>query len=623
VLDSFIYYNKIASRQRLGRVIHRSEVYMKSFIAIVSTSLIFSFTIPGFCADKIGDRLSSVLARSSDNDEVIAWVFFKDKGTHEFMKASVPLNVVSERSLQRRMKVRAENELVDYTDLPVEQQYIDELATHVVRVRQRSKWFNGASVVAAKRQIQEIANLPFVSNLELVYRAKVNHDPEQGSSEPVLDSPGNGGNQIYTLNYGSSFRQDSMVNVPAVHNTGNYAQGVFVGVFDNGVRLINHQAFDSMLIVATYDFVDHKVSVVPNNPSTSFGGHGVNTLSLIGGYKPGTLIGPAFGARFILARTENDSSETPIEEDNWAAAIEWADSIGVDVTSTSLGYDAYDPPYTSWTYLDMNGNTTLITRAADAAVARGIVVCNSAGNAGSNASHNTLGAPADGDSVLTVGALSSSGSRASYSSVGPTTSAPPHIKPDVMAQGSSPMHAGESSITSFTTSGSGTSYSCPIAAGVAALVIKARPNATAMQVINALKSTASNAASPNNLIGWGTVNAVAAINALPLTETPQQTTKPETFQLEQNYPNPFNPLTSITYSLPEDAFVSVRVYNILGQEVKTLMNGQQAAHSHRVVWDGTDTMGKPVASGMYICRLTAVNANGALNTDSKKMMLAK
>lgn len=185
------------------------------------------------------------------------------------------------------------------------------------------------------------------------------------------------------------------------------------------------------------------------------------------------------------------------------------------------------------------------------------------------------------------------------------------------------MHAGESSITSFTTSGSGTSYSCPIAAGVAALVIKARPNATAMQVINALKSTASNAASPNNLIGWGTVNAVAAINALPLTETPQQTTKPETFQLEQNYPNPFNPLTSITYSLPEDAFVSVRVYNILGQEVKTLMNGQQAAHSHRVVWDGTDTMGKPVASGMYICRLTAVNANGALNTDSKKMMLAK
>ena len=115
----------------------------------------------------------------------------------------------------------------------------------------------------------------------------------------------------------------------------------------------------------------------------------------------------------------------------------------------------------------MNGNTTLITRAADAAVARGIIVCNAAGNDGSNTSHNTLGAPADGDSVLTVGALGASGNRASYSSVGPTTSVPPRIKPDVMAQGSSPMHASESGITVFTTSGSGTSYACPIAAGVA------------------------------------------------------------------------------------------------------------------------------------------------------------
>jgi hypothetical protein len=192
-----------------------------------------------------------------------------------------------------------------------------------------------------------------------------------------------------------------------------------------------------------------------------------------------------------------------------------------------------------------------------------------------------------------------------------------------MAQGSSVMHAGETSITSFTTSGSGTSYSCPIAAGVAALVIKARPNATAMQVINALKSTASNAASPNNLIGWGTVNAVAAINALPLTETPQLNTQPQTFGLGQNYPNPFNPSTYITYSLPEDAFVSLKVYNVLGQEVKTLVSGQQTATSHRVVWDGTDAAGTPVASGMYICRLTAMQSNGAVTADSKKMMLTK
>lgn len=295
---------------------------MKSSCTLMVSFLVIVMAASAYGGSKIGDRLGSVLARSSDNDQVIAWVFFTDKGSHEALKASVPLNVVSERSIRRRLKVRAENEVVDYTDLPVEQQYVSELSTHVLRVRQVTKWFNGASVVAIKGQIEAIESLPFVRSIDLVYRAKVRRDAEQNVPEPVSNSPGRGqgGNQIYTLNYGASFHQDSMVNVPAVHNTGNYAQNVFVGVFDNGIHLINHQAFDSMRIVATYDFVDHKVSVVPNNPSPSFGGHGVNTLSLIGGYKPGTLIAPAFGASFILARTENDSSETPIEEDNWAGS---------------------------------------------------------------------------------------------------------------------------------------------------------------------------------------------------------------------------------------------------------------------------------------------------------------
>ncbi len=595
-----------------------------SYTVMIGCLLVIGITFASG-ASKIGDRLGSVLSRSSDNDQVLAWVFFTDKGSSESMKASVPLNVVSERSIQRRLKVRAENNVVDYTDLPVEQQYVRELATHVMRVRQVTKWFNGASVLATKGQIQDVESLPFVRSIDLLFRARVNRDLEQGDPTPIPESPGRsqGGNQIYDLNYGASFHQDSMVNVPAVHNTGNYAQGVYVGVFDNGIHLINHQAFDSMIIVATYDFVDHKVSVVPNNPSPGFGGHGVNTLSLIGGYKPGTLVAPAFGASYILARTENDSSETPIEEDNWVAAIEWADSIGVDVTSTSLGYLTYDPPYTSWTWEDMNGNTTVITRAADAAVARGIVVCNAAGNNGSNSSHNTLIAPADGDSVLTVGALNPSGTRASYSSVGPTTSVPPRIKPDVMAQGSSPMHASEFGITSFTTSGSGTSYACPIAAGVAALVVHARPNATSMQVINALKSTASNAGNPNNQIGWGTVDAVAAINAIPISGVSEPESHPTAFHLDQNYPNPFNPTTYIQYSLPENAFVSVKVYNALGQEVKTLVNGEQAAQGHRIAWDGTTASGMPAPSGMYVYRLSAASADGKLFSESRRMMLLK
>lgn len=465
---------------------------------------------------KIGPHLNAALAASQGNEQIMAWVFFTDKGSYESMRTSVPWNVVSERSIRRRLKVRAENEAVDYTDLPVEPQYVSQLAQHVIKVRQRSKWFNAASMMATKQQIEQIESLPFVREIELVYRARFNRELEQEGPVSLETLNGTeGGDQTNDLNYGNSLNQNQQINVVAVHNTGNYAQGVLVGVFDNGFRLLTHQAFDTLRprIIATYDWVDHKVSVVPNNTSTGFGSHGVNTLSTIGGYRDGQLIGPAWGATFILARTENDSSETPIEEDNWVAAIEWADSIGVEVTSTSLGYLGYDAPYTSWTWQDMNGRTTVITRAAAMAVRRGIIVCNSAGNSAYNASHNTLGAPADGDSVMAIGAVTSTGTITSFSSCGPTTAVPPRIKPDVCAQGSSVRVASATTVSGYTTA-SGTSFSCPLAAGVAALIVKARPNATNIQIINAMRMTASRANTPDNQYGWGILDAEAAINYL-------------------------------------------------------------------------------------------------------------
>jgi serine protease AprX len=573
---------------------------------------------------KSTDRLSAAARSASESQSLMAWVYFTDKGGSESLRDAVPRTVVSERSLQRRRKVRGENELVDYTDLPVDQSYVQQLSSQVQRVRQISKWFNAASVSATKEQLSSLEALPFVRSIDLVYRARATRALEQ--EQPVTDSPAgsNGGDQIYDLNYGSSLTQNQQINVPAVHNTGNYAQGVVVGVFDNGFRLLTHQAFDSLRsrIIATYDYVDHKVSVVPNNTSTSFGSHGVNTLSTIAGYYPGQLIGPAFGATIILARTENDSSETPIEEDNWAAAIEWADSIGVDVTSTSLGYNTYDPPYTSWTWQDMNGNTTLITRAADMAVARGIVVVNSAGNSGYNASQNTLGAPADGDSVITAGAVNSNGTIASFSSCGPTTSIPPRIKPDICAQGSGVRVASASNTTGYT-SASGTSFSCPLSAGVAALIVKARPNATPVQIADALRSTASRASTPDNQFGWGIINALAAINALPGTSVGGENLQPGAFHLNQNYPNPFNPSTSISYSLPSSAFVTIAIYDVLGREVKTLLRSQQDGRSYRVVWNGDDESGNAVASGMYLCRMNARDPQGRVYSDARTMMLLK
>jgi subtilisin family serine protease len=573
-----------------------------------------------FAGDKIGARLSKVLEVIGPNDEVVVWVYFTDKGSHEFAKSSVPESVVSDRSIRRRLKVRDRHEVVDYTDLPVEQTYLDQVASHVVKVRHRSKWFNSVSVRATKNQINELVALSIVKKIELLARFKKNNSeietptaPNEGRLKSSQEK-----NTNYSFDYGPSLGQLTQISVPEVHNTGNHAQGVVVGVLDDGFRLLSHEAFDSLDIVATYDFVDHKVSVVPNDPSK--GWHGVNTLSTIAGFKEGNLIGAAFGAEFILARTEDTGSETPIEEDNWVAGIEWADSIGVDVTSTSLSYLSYDPPYTSWTWQDMDGNTTVITRAADMAVARGIIVANSASNSGYNSSHNTLGAPADGDSVLTVGAVTSSGNRSSFSSVGPTTSVPPRIKPDVMAQGSSVRVASSSNPAGYGFS-SGTSFSCPLAAGVAALIVHARPNATPIEIGDAMRLTASNAGSPNNLMGWGILNAVEAIDFISTTSIKETPTTPTAYKLEQNFPNPFNPTTIIRYRLPEAAFVTLTVCDVLGREIRKLVNERQSAAIHSLTWNGTNDFGKVVASGVYLYRLSSVNDNGEAFSDARRMLL--
>jgi hypothetical protein len=190
--------------------------------------------------------------------------------------------------------------------------------------------------------------------------------------------------------------------------------------------------------------------------------------------------------------------------------MEWADSIGVDVTSTSLGYLTFDPPFTSYTWEDMDGNTALITIAADYAASIGITVVNSAGNNGSDPLHNTLNAPADGDSVITIGAVTSGGSRASFSSIGPTADG--RIKPDLMAMGSNNYFASTSG--NQYSNGGGTSFSCPLAAGVCALILQKNPALTPMEVLQLLRSTATQSNNPDNLFGWGIINALSAINLI-------------------------------------------------------------------------------------------------------------
>ncbi len=485
----------------------------------IAVLMFFVFSFVTAQTTKINPNVINKLNNLGNEEKVLVWAFFADKGNDLERFYADPLLALSQKSINRRAKLHSFERGIDYLDIPVSLEYQKIITNSGIIIKNKSRWLNGISCYVTQQQLSLLTNFSFVKNIELVEKYNSIKKIKTNFTENSVTYKPKG---IYTYNYGESFTQLQQINVPAVHELGIKGQGIVVGVLDAGFSNLPHEAFATMDIIAAYDFVNHDPNVGDGNDMGE-GSHGTETLSTIGGFKDGKLIGPAFGASFILAKTENTDSETPVEEDNWIAGIEWMDSIGVDVTSTSLGYIDFDSPYQGYTWQSMNGNTCRITIAADLAVSRGIVCVNSAGNEGSNSSHNTLGAPADGDSVISIGAVSSDGSRVSFSSVGPTVDG--RIKPDVMAMGSNVRVASPTNVSGYTNS-DGTSFSGPLAGGVAALILSACPTLTPMQVRDAMRNTASLHNSPNNEYGWGILDALAAINYFrvqithsPLTDT--------------------------------------------------------------------------------------------------------
>jgi len=441
------------------------------------------------------------------------WVYFRDKGPNA--TARMETLALSSRARARRA-LRGSTKGATFEDLPLAASYVAEVAGRVTRVRQQVAWLNAMSVEASADQIASLERLAFVARIDLVrgYRRRLD-DEGAGRAQAAAASAGRSpartpAARSAAFDYGLSAGQLTQIGVPAAHEMGLHGEGVMVAVFDTGFDTLSHEAFAAMSIVDRHDFVNGDEDVA-NGRDRGEGSHGTETLSVLGGWAPGHLIGPAFNATYILAKTEDTSSETPVEEDNWAAAAEWAEARGADVISSSLGYLTFDPGFPSYTPEDMDGQTAISTRAAERAAERGVVVVISAGNAGPSTLHNTLGAPADGRLVLAVGAVTSSGARASFSSVGP--SADGRIKPDVAAQGVAVTAAAPGTASAYT-SVNGTSFSCPLTAGVAALVLQARPTATVSEIEDVLRATASQAAQPDNLLGWGIVDATRAIQAL-------------------------------------------------------------------------------------------------------------
>jgi serine protease AprX len=406
--------------------------------------------------DKLTPKLRRTLSTTVSDVRHKVWVYFKDKdeSSPAFAKAGV---LMSPKALRRRINIP-----VDRFDLPVKREYIDRINSIGGENVRPSKWLNAVSARLTVNQILRLAESDFVRKIDIV--AVLKRSPAPAPSPPVMIPP-----PVDSADYGHSFIQNHMLGIDSLHQLKVYdgndsipldGAGVLIAFLDSGYE-INHPAFDSMDIIDTYDFINDDADVDDDLPTSRQVYHGTLTLSACGAYVPGQLIGPAYGASFALYKTEVDGSETQIEEDNWVLAAERADSVGADIISTSLGYNDW------YTYEDMDGNTAVTAVAADIAASRGILVVVSAGNEGNKAWHYII-APADGDSVVAVGAVTADETIVAFSSFGPSFDG--RVKPELVAMGSGVWSA---DYTGGFTSASGTSMACPLISGSAALILQA------------------------------------------------------------------------------------------------------------------------------------------------------
>jgi len=452
------------------------------------------------------------------------WIIFKDKG--EFKPEMVIENgsiayekgkeLLTDRAVKRRLKVLSENTLIDFGDLPLNTEYVSGIKNLGILTVAESRWLNGISAYMTNDLLDKVKAMDYVSQIKAVnklYKQEINlpqtnYLPENNHSSDTQN--------VY--NYGNSLKQMLTVNVPKVHNLDITGKGVLIASFDDGFDWKNHESLRNLKVTGEYDFINEDVNTFAEKnqkypDENKQGAHGTATLSSMSGYKEGKLIGPAFDSEILLAKTEYVTSETPMEEDFWLEAAEWAEAKGADIITSSLIYKQYDEPYqnNSYTYDNFDGKTAITTIAADRSAYLGIVVCQAMGNYNQTAIPS-LGSAADGDSIISVGAITFSGDPATFTSNGPTKDG--RIKPDVVAPGVSIYVATVKEISGDNASyeySSGTSFSTPITAGIAALILSAHPELTPMQVRDALRNTASMSNNPNNILGWGNINAYDAV----------------------------------------------------------------------------------------------------------------
>jgi hypothetical protein len=418
------------------------------------------------------------------------WVQFKDKlGT--VFSINQPEQFLSPRAIERRQK---QNIALDERDLPVSDNYLQQLQEQGAEIIHTSKWLNGATIRATKSVYEQIRqNLNFIAFSELTKPGVfLKSARNKFQTEYQL-------NNINTTDYGSSYHQLRLFNGQLLHALGYQGEGMHIAVLDAGFYKVDElRAFEQLWfenrILGTKDFVD------PGGDVFLAHTHGTNVLSTMGGYVKNELIGTAPEASYYLLRSEDGATEYLIEENNWVAAAEWADSAGCDIINSSLGYTTFDDPNMNHSYAEMDGSTTRITKAANIAVEKGMLVFSSAGNEADNP-WKYLVAPSDGDLIIGVGAVNNDSIWAPFSSLGP--SADGDVKPNLAAVGwGTILQKTDGSIGPS----NGTSFASPVLAGMAACLWQAHPDATNLEIKEALEKSASQYASPNDTLGYGIPN---------------------------------------------------------------------------------------------------------------------
>ena len=425
---------------------------------------------------------------------------FKDKGTNPYA-INNPSQYLTARAIQRRTRYSI---AIDSMDLPITPRYIDSIRlAGAVTILNSSKWLNQVAIQTTDAAaLAKINAFPFVIGsgpvATIMQTADIAVNKKLDAAGKLLSGtlePQNVTADYYS--YGQSYGQVHLHNGEFLHNRGFRGEGMQLAMLDAGfLNYLTIPTFDSIInngqVLGTWDFVAGNASVNEDHP------HGTNCLSTIAANMPGTFVGTAPKTSFYLYRTEEAATEYPIEEQNWAAGAERADSLGVDICSVSLGYTTFDNAVFNHTYADMNGNTTIIAKAADIAAKKGMLVVVAAGNDGSGSWHY-IGSPADADSVMAIGAVNTSGVVGSFSSYGPSSDG--QIKPSVAAVGVGAIVA--STTTGLPVSGNGTSFACPNMAGLATCLWQAFPEVNNMTIINTLQQSSNRAANPDDRTGYG------------------------------------------------------------------------------------------------------------------------